>query len=113
MLLAEGQSGAAYEVIKRWISAGPDNVRARWALAASQAPAAPILSLSSTTIRSAGLRPTPEIWESDLTSPLATAPRKATTLMPLNTLRAILGPMPLTVLMSKRNISRSAGVAKP
>src|SRR5262245_8415155 len=38
--------------------------RARWALRASQAPAAPTLSLSSTTMRSAVFLPTPEICDS-------------------------------------------------
>ncbi|OQB92242.1 MAG: hypothetical protein BWX84_01040 [Verrucomicrobia bacterium ADurb.Bin118] len=64
-------------------------------------------------MRSAVLRPTPEIWESDFTSPAATAPRKAVTLIPLNAFKAIFGPMPLTVLMSNRNRSRSAAVTNP
>ena len=83
------------------------------ALAASQAPAAPTFSRSSTTIRSAVFLPTPEICESDLTSPPATAPRKAVTEMPLRMFSAVLGPMPETVWTSSRNMFRSASVMKP
>ena len=64
-------------------------------------------------MRSAIFLPTPEICDKDLRSPLATAPRNAATLIPLSTLRAIFGPMPLTVLISRRNKSRSAALMKP
>src|SRR6185312_538198 len=84
-----------------------------FALAASHAPAMPILSFNSTTMRSAVFLPTPEILESDLRSPLATAPRKAVTLMPLRTFNAVLGPMPLTVWMRRRNRSRSSELMNP
>src|ERR1035437_5326411 len=85
---------------------------ARRALAASHAPAAPILSRSSTMMRSAVFLPTPEICESAFTSPPATAPRNAVTLMPLKMFSAIFGPMPETVLTSSRNKSRSAAVMR-
>ena len=52
-------------------------------------------------MRSAVFLPTPEIWDSALTSPLATAPRNAVTLMPLKMFSAIFGPMPLTVLIKQ------------
>ena len=64
-------------------------------------------------MRSAVFLPTPEICDRALTSPLATAPRNAVTLIPLSTLSAIFGPMPLTVLISRRNRSRSAVLMKP
>ena len=73
----------------------------------------PTLSFNSTTMRSAVFLPTPEICDKALTSPLATAPRKDVAFMPLKMFKAIFGPMPLTVLMSSRNNSRSAAVMKP
>ena len=58
------------------------------------------LSFSSTTIRSAVFLPTPEICESAFTSPFATAPRNALTLIPLADFTAIsfTAPMFLTAL---------------
>ena len=83
------------------------------AFAAAASNTAGSLSRSSSTMRSAVFFPTPEILDSDFTSPPATAPRKAVTFMPLRMPSAIFGPTPLTVLMSSRNNPRSAALMKP